>query len=439
MRKLPHRHDHSEIIDRPPFRSLRVQEVERGIELLAALPPVAYEMQRVAVAKKFKMRTAALDAAVAAKREQNDATGGRALFREVRPWTKPIKGSLLLEKLVRSIRRFVVLPKGGDVALALWAVFAHAHDAASHSPILAFLSPSKRCGKTRALKILRGLVPKPLPTSNISRAALFRVIESALPTLLLDEADSTFGRGGDEEMRGILNSGHEVSTAYVVRSEKIGDEYVPRRFSTWSPKAIAAIGSLPPTLMDRSIILNMRRKLPGDECSRLDRDGIARFEKLGRQAARWAADHVDNLRNADPPIPAGLNDRAADNWQPLLAIADLAGGEWPARARKAVLQIEKNHEIDDIGENLLGEIRRVIGEAEGISSGDLRGELTKHPDSMWSEFKAGKPITQRQIAAALRHFKISPEVFRLDGRVVRGYRREKLADSFFRYLPQPPR
>jgi hypothetical protein len=250
-------------------------------------------------------------------------TGSAFEFAAPEPWPLPVDGSALLADITGTLTRYVALPRFAEVAAALWTLHAHALDAAGASPLLALLSPEKRCGKTTTLALLSRLVPRALLSSNISAASLFRVVEKYSPTLLVDEADSFLRE--KEELRGILNSGHTRDAAYVVRT--VGDDHEPRRFSTWAAKAVAMIGCLPDTLTDRSIVVPMRRRAPREPVERLRLDRPGDFEDLRRRAARWAADHLAELRAADPDLPGDLGDRAADNWRPLLAIADLVGDE----------------------------------------------------------------------------------------------------------------
>ena len=162
----------------------------------------------------------------------------------------------MLEDICQILSRFIFLPKGADLAVALWVLHTYTFETAENSPILVLSSPDKRCGKTVTLEILNGLVLKPLSTSNVTSAALFRTVEKYQPTLLIDEGD-TFIRRSDE-LRGILNSGHRKAVAYVIRT--VGDDYEPRQFSTWCPKAIALIDRLPDTVEDRSVVIPMTRK-----------------------------------------------------------------------------------------------------------------------------------------------------------------------------------
>src|SRR6185436_795377 len=248
---------------------------------------------------------------------------------DVEPSSGPVDGAQLLATIVAEIGRFVALPEQGDVALALWAIHTFAFDLGECSPILALISPTPRCGKTTTLNLLARLVNRPLPAANISTSSLFRTIEACRPTLLIDEAD-TFMRE-NIELRGVINSGHARESAYVIRT--VGDDHEPRQFSSWAPKAIASISKLPATIADRSIVISLRRKLPSDGVTRLTRQH--QFHDLRAQIARWVSDHANEITAANPVIPEELNDRAADSWRPLLALADLMGGPWPERARHA--------------------------------------------------------------------------------------------------------
>lgn len=191
------------------------------------------------------------------------------------------------------------------------------------------------------------LVLRRLPTANISAAALFRAVEAWAPTLLIDEAD-TFIRDSDD-LRGILNSGHTRELAFVIRT--VGDDHEPRKFSTWGAKAIALIGKLKDTLADRSIEVALKRKLPEERVERLRHADPEVLHNLARRCVRWAMDHAEEIREARPSMPDALHDRAQDNWEPLLAIGDLAGGSWPKLARTAALALSR---AVDPGEDTLG-------------------------------------------------------------------------------------
>ncbi len=406
------------------------------ISELAKLSPIEYDKCREKAAKELGIRASTLDAEVTKARpssESDSASGSAMLFDEPEPWPDPVDGDELLNDLTEVFKRHVILPESAALALSLWVLHSHAHDAARVSPILCLSSPEKRCGKTTALTLLQALVRKPLPASNITSAALFRATELWRPTLLIDEAD-TFLRDSDE-LRGVINSGHTRDAAYVIRT--VGEDHEPRAFCTWAPKAIALIGRLPPTLTDRAIIIALRRKLPGEKVERLRLDRTAAFKDFPRRCARWVADNFTELEKSDPKTPVGLHDRAADNWRPLLAIAEAAGGEWPGLARAAIQALTDSDEGDDAaGVMLLEDLRKLFAKSDQLASVDLAEKLGGMEDRPWPEWKQGKPITTRQVARLLKPFGIHPKNLRQeDDRILKGYEKTEFEDAFSRYLP----
>jgi putative DNA primase/helicase len=197
----------------------------------------------------------------------------------------------------------------------------------------------------RALsRVIRGIKGE-YSASNISPSAVFRTIDAEHPTLLVDEADS-FARG-NEELRGILNSGHARATAYVIRNVKCDDELMQKRFSTWAAIAVACIGWLPDTWVDRSVVISMKRKPRARRVERFRRRNTkvySQAESLTREISRWAADNRERIGAADPHMPDSLDDRACDNWEILIAMADLVGGNWPGLVRDAAVQLSANRE-----------------------------------------------------------------------------------------------
>lgn len=404
------------------------------IERLAALHPVAYDRARPAEAKRLKCRVDTLDRLVRARRGDHggDGQGTEVTFEEPEPWPQPVDGDALLRELADLIREHVMLPSAAADAAAIWVVHTYAHELARISPILAATSPEKRCGKTTLLSVLAELARRPLPASNISPPALFRTTEKYRPTLLIDEAD-TFLRQNDE-LRGVLNSGHTRELAYVIRTA--GDDFEPRRFTTWAPKAIALIGNLPPTLADRAIVLKLRRKRPGEMVMRVRELRAGR--RLQQQIVRWVADNGGALLAASPESPAGLHDRAADNFEPLFAIAEVAGADWPERARAAALALAADDQGEDAAAvELLSDLRDIFEQkgVDRITSADLVEELAGMVERPWPEWRRGKPISPRQVAVLLRRFDVTPKPVRFGHDVAKGYRLTDLDDVFSRYLP----
>ena len=407
---------------------------EQMVARLAALSPLEYDKVRETEAESLGIRVSTLDAEVkAARKGIDEGVGAKLVMDDPEPWPDPVNGAELLETLAETVRRYLVLNPTDADAVALWITHSHAHDAATVSPILSITSPQKRCGKTTLLSLLQHLVRRPLPASNITAAALFRSVEKWQPTMLVDEAD-TFLRESDE-LRGVLNSGHNRTSAYVVRV--VGDDHEPRAFSTWSPKAIALIGNMPDTLADRSVAIALRRKTVDEAAETLRLDRLEHIEHLPQQATRWADDHISTLRRADPTIPTGLHDRAADNWRALLAIADTVGGDWPERARRAATALVAHDAPEDAaGVMLLEDVREHYGEHQKITSAQLVDTLVTLDERPWPEWRRGKPITTRQVAKLLQPFGIRSRQLRLsDGRAgIHGYLLSDFQDAFARYL-----
>jgi putative DNA primase/helicase len=419
-----------------------VVAVENIIPLLVGLEPVALDAAILRVytaAKDIGILKSSIRGQVERARGESRSDGsdmqGQALaLTDPEPWPESVDGAEMLDELAETFSRFLALPEGAADMEALWSVHACALDTAEVSPILALTSPLPECGKTTNLEILSALVPRPLPTSNLTPATVFRAVDRFRPSLLVDEGD-TFLR--DDELRGILNSGHRRALAYVVRC--VGDDYEPRLFSTWACKAIALIGKLPPTLRGRSIEVRMQRRKKGEDIEPLRRDWLHKLEPLRRKAWRWAQDHRDALRGADPDLPDGLHDRAADNWRPLFAIADLAGAPWPERVRAAIIALGLEAEEDDsAGVLLLGDLKRFYEErqADKLSTVDILTEIVKLEGRPWLEWgRQKKPISATVLANLLGPFKVRPKVLRMGSATPRGYLRADFVDAWERYVP----
>lgn len=399
------------------------------VETLAHLPPLEYDKIRGAAAKAQGIRTATLDAEVKKLRSAEDKAEARGVvFDEPNPWPEFVDGAELLETISKILRQFVIMPSAAYTACALWTLHSWVPNAARVSPILAIVSPEKRCGKTTLLEVEAALVRRALPASNITAAALFRAVEQFEPTLLIDEAD-TFLRNSDE-LRGVLNSGHRRRSAYVIRA--VGDEHTPTQFRTWAPKAIALIGKLSPTLADRSITISLSRRGPGETVNRWRDES---FHELRRKLTRWAVDNEAILAEARPELPEGLHDRALDNWEPLFAIGDAAGGKWPERARSAAHAL--TGDIDESAPTmLLADVRRIFDAltTDTIASGGLCESLAAIESRPWPEWRQGKPITPRQLARLLAPFGIVPGTKRLGSATFKGYSRTQFEDAWTRYL-----
>ena len=327
--------------------------------------------------------------------------------------------------------------------MALWILHAHAHDAAMISPILAVVSPEKRCGKTKLLSVLQELTPNAILAANITAAAVFRALEDMLLTLLLDEADTYLAER--EELRGVLNSGHNRRSANILRVVEEGGKHVVKRFPTWAPKAIAMIKDLPDTLQDRSVAIRLRRKLPGEAVARFRADKVRHLEDINRRCARWAADNLEALRAIDADTPDGLHDRAADNWRFLLGIAEHIGGDHRDKAHAACLAIEGisveaavETEVSD-GVKLLVDCKTVFEErrATELSAKEIIASLINLEELRWADYRGGRAITEMAFGALLKPFGVkSRKVTQGANRDRKVWPKTAFEDAWKRYIPR---
>ena len=344
----------------------------------------------------------------------------------------------LLDDVRRYIRCYVVLSTQQAIATTLWVAHCHAFAVAEATPYLNVTSAVKQSGKTRLLEVLEPLVPAAWLTGRVSAAVLTRKVDGETPTLLLDESDAAFKHDSEysEALRSILNSGYRrsgISSLCVGQGTSIGY----RDFSTFCPKAIAGIGALPDTVTDRSIRIALKRRMP-DECVERfrQRDACREGAPLGAQLHAWKGAAIEALRDAEPALPSALGDRAADVWEPLMAIADLAGEDWPARGRQAATVLSGTAAADDdtVSVLLLRDVRQVFTE-ETIASAELVRRIVVREDCPWADWTGGRPITQARVAWLLRPFGIHPMKLRFGERTANGYTKRMFADAWSRYLP----
>lgn len=349
-------------------------------------------------------------------------------------------GTTLLSDVYELIRKYVFLSEAQATVSVLWVVHTHTIDAADTTPYLAINSSEKQSGKTRLLEVLELLVEKPWLTGRVSAAVLIRKVDKEKPTLLLDESDAAFKGEKDyaEALRGVLNTGHRrggKASLCVGQGANIGF----KDFSTYCAKAIAGIGRLPDTVADRSIPIQLKRAKQGEVVARFRRrDAEQEVTPIREQIEAWAETALNALTSARPTLPDSLTDRQQDAVEPLLAIADLVGGEWPARARHAILEIFSDGQAadDSIGVQLLTDIHAIFGEntSERIPSAELVEALARIETSPWSDWH-GKPLTPAKLAKLLRPCGIAPIAMRTSpSSTPRGYQKADFEDAWGRYL-----
>lgn len=366
--------------------------------------------------------------------------------------TATIDGAGLLNEVEAFHRRFNVFPhEAAYVAVALWDAHAHLLDCFDSTPRLAFLSPEPGSGKSRALEIVETLVPQPMTAVNASAAALFRSVSNpnGRPTILFDEIDTIFGpkAGDNEELRGFLNAGHR-RTGVTYRCIGDGGNQTVQAFPSYCGVAVAGLGSLPDTIMTRSVVIRMRRRARNERVEAFRaRVHEAEGHKLRDRLAQWAEHARGFVMGAWPDMPDGVTDRPADVWEPLLAIADAAGGDWPKRAREACVTLvtaSKANDKGSLGIRLLTDLRdHVMVGIDRLPTVAILDRLNALDDAPWADLH-GKPLDNRRLGRMLAEYMtgenepIASRNIKTAGSVLKGYHAADLWDAWARYCPPPP-
>jgi hypothetical protein len=353
--------------------------------------------------------------------------------------TPALPTAMLLGYVGNLLRRYVHFPAGGEhqqVALMLYVLHTWAIDAAGVTPYIYVKSPTKRSGKTRLLEVLELCVRKPLRASSITEAAVFQAIEVFGPTMLIDEVDAIFRSRSEraEALRGVLNAGASRG-AKVVRGTQDG---TPAISETFGAKILAGIdtGTLPDTIRDRAITIQLERKQREERVERLRvRDLGDQPEELRRRLQDWATENVETLAAYRCELIPGISDRLEEAWEPLLAVAASAGPEWLDRARTAAVELAKGDDdgAGDDAELLLAAVFDVFGGREAIFTAELCARLNDDEELPFGGYRRGEGINGRGLARLLRRYEIRPVTIRLEGERAKGYRGEQFTDAWRRY------
>jgi hypothetical protein len=348
------------------------------------------------------------------------------------------QGETVLQSVYDFLGRFVAYPnEHAHVAHALWCAHAHLMDVWETTPRIGFLSAEPASGKSRALEITELLVPNPVLTVNVSPAYIFRKVGAdGGSTILYDEIDTVFGPKAkdNEEIRGLLNAGYRKGATAgrcVVKGNLIETEELP----AYAAVALAGLGWLPDTILTRSVIVRMRRRLPGETVEPFrQRIHTAEGHAVRSRLELWARSIKDAVDW--PELPAEIVDRNADCWEPLVAVADAAGGVWPDLARKAAVALVAAAQDQEptLGVQLLQDCRTAFGESKEMPTKLLIVALTSMPESPWGNLR-GQPLDDRGLAHRLRQYSIKPGVIRIGELTQRGYKRQDFLDAWQRYLP----
>jgi len=365
---------------------------------------------------------------------------------------KPRPLACLLDSICGFLRRYIVFQEiEQPIAIALWVAHTWALDAFEYTPYLHIASPEKQCGKTRLLDCLELLTPKPWRAILPTQAVLFRSIEQDKPTLLLDELDAVFNKGSSkdenkEALRSLLNTGFEKK-ATVRRC--FGPTQELRNYRVFCAKALAGIGKLPDTISNRCVPIQLVRRSRDEQVERFrKREAEKVAGPICAELEVWSQQsyNIETLRDARPHMPDALSDRQADICEPLLAIAELAGDDWPEPGKNALVKLcSQNDDDESIGSKLLSDIRRIFDEtpADRLATKDILEALVAlETDAPWAEWWELDLKNQNikscgaKLARKLKHYGIKAKVLRLPGEPqARGYMRSDFEKNWNRYCP----
>ena len=313
-----------------------------------------------------------------------------------------------IELVHQVLQKYVDLGAHEYVAVALWILHAYLFDRFMFSPRLALLSPVRGCGKTTLLDVIERLLSRAHRLDGVSAASIYWLVDEERCAVLVDEADNlALGRNG--ALRAVFNSGHRRGGSIP---RVIGAQF--KKFSTFAPMAIASIGGLPLPLMHRSIVISMQRTDCRREQKRLDADA-GDLDAIHKHLVKWARSNP--VIDPDPVMPTGMRNRLADNWRPLIAIAEASGSDWAAAARDAAIALSRGRNDDeDIGVLLLRDIRNVFDTeaVDRLASTALVDALNQLEDGFWAEYRGPsddqhpRRLSQAELAQLLKRFGIRP-------------------------------
>ena len=427
---------------------------------------VQFELLRSRLAKQFRISKDSFGHFCGGHGDAAITAAIKTIAPTAKPWEAEVDAKEVLDEICTTIRRFVSLKDSQCRAVALWVVLTYLHDAVDILPLLLITSPEEACGKTTLLKVVFYLSNRPVPAGNISAAAIYRTIKDIAPTMALDEADTYLKE--NEEMRGVIDSGHEREFAWVIRTAMEGEDTV--YFSTWCPKALAMIGLPRRTILSRSIHVRLDRKAAEVKTEKLKKKHFAELESLRRKISRLANDIREQVRVFESDL---LENRAGDNWEPLAAIANTAGDDWVIKTAQAAEHINSKDVQDSksIGRYLLELIAQIINESRGekrddsqgpaqrelgvapkkriptskmfLPTSDLLAKLNDDDEAPWREDKKGakSELTARKLAALLKEYDVKSDQVRYpDGLEssppTRGYWIEELEKAIEKYARQ---
>jgi Protein of unknown function (DUF3631) len=412
----------------------RQRDREKAFRDIAELPIAQHEAELERLARRLDESLEQLRddfSLFLGEAHRGDITGDGRHKGDVEPWPDPVDTKKLLTELLKQLRRYVILRDEVAIAVTLWTMMAWVHnEIAVHSPLLVLTSADVEEGKTTTIGVLEWLTPRAYPAAEITGPALYRFVDQVHPTLMIDDADTLFKRRTD--------------LVHIVAASWTKGTPIPRRvgnstvfFDPFCPKIIGLIGlDMRRQPISRSIICKLMSKLPEEQVEGFSYRDDATFEELRRKLTRWSIDNMAALKDADPVLPLGFNNRLAANWRLLFAIADLAG--YGKQARAAAVKLSYRRPEPSEGKRLLAALQTIFSKHAMLGSDELQKLLTADKDDEWCSYRGHGPITQREIALLLDPYGVHPRVIHPTGRAdhsVRGYKAEWFTDIFRRYLP----
>jgi hypothetical protein len=344
-------------------------------------------------------------------------------------WPNPVHPGGLLAMMCAHLSRYTVLPFSSIYAIALWIIATHLVAVFHTAPVLALLSLTRRCGKTVTLSAISALARKFEATSDITAAGLFELCDKGC-TPGIDEADQ-FLQKRTSPITGIVNSGYTRIASKVTRKGKT--------YNTFGFKLIAAIGTLPTTIMDRSIVIVLIRKNTLEKVVLYRAQPNDQAVVLRAMIDTFVSQHRVGIQHNKPPELEMDNDRALNNWEPLFAIANCAGPQWLSNAHVAAVELTPGEDdVPAILEEFICDVVAIFLRtgADFISTKDLIETLCKDPDRPWATYTRNQKLGIHDLGRLMREarVKVGEQKHDEEGNR-RGYYREHLAHLIEGYGP----
>jgi putative DNA primase/helicase len=439
-------------------------DLKADVEQLAAMADDAERfiaVREVAARYKGQINLSELRLLVQTKRREQAAPPieqhQESIPIEEQPWHEPVDLGVLLSEMNARLHRHLIIDADVSLVSLLWAVSSWVQEIATHHPILLTTSPTPGAGKSTLLGILRFITCRGRTVGHLTAPNIYRIVDEERPTLIVEEGDNILK---DPDIATLFNLGW-TRDAVVPRQVYVDGNITTRNFQVSGPKAIAMnpdkhTGKLNadiPTL-ERSIVIHIKKKLPTEKVEPFNFKDDAEFVTFRQKLARWAQDNMSVIEAARPVMPTGVDGRIENNWRIITAIADMAGGSFPKRARAALVRLTPR---DDYNASLRL-LEAVYWLFVGIKPETMPAQFTvkrtrlashfivKHLNAdktgEWCEFDGrGRPITQRGVARLLRPYGIHSETVhptKKANQSPRGYKVEDFIDAFARYLPNLP-